>query len=334
MRLPSRRKAGQHNDRSRGQSLVEFALVLPLILLLMLIAIDFGRVFLGWVGLNNAARVAANYAAMHPNSSDWDPEPKPGPGRISEADRRGDAEAELHSRGRAGSDVSRRNRDRLPGPSRDHLSVRDHHADHRLDPRPGPSGHRFRVVPDPQRLDRRGARRPGHPLADSDHPTPTPTPTADANAGSERNPDANADPGSERDPDADANAVTHPAPGVHRHPTSSEARRTSSAAVGNWWAKGQGSKRTSSSFPLFRRTTTIGQPVDQSEPAGTLRDDADHRPSHGATAMRMTPAPSVTARAGPGRVRAGLPGPGADPARDLRGWAARLRLQHARQRRP
>ena len=66
MRLPSRRKAGQPKDRSRGQSMVEFALVIPLILLLMLIAIDFGRVFLGWVGLNNAARVAANYAAMHP----------------------------------------------------------------------------------------------------------------------------------------------------------------------------------------------------------------------------------------------------------------------------
>ena len=66
MRLPSRRKAGQHKDRSRGQSMVEFALVLPLILLLMLIAIDFGRVFLGWVALNNSARVAANFAAIEP----------------------------------------------------------------------------------------------------------------------------------------------------------------------------------------------------------------------------------------------------------------------------
>ena len=64
----ARRKFG-----SRGQSLTEFALLLPMILLLMLIAIDFGRVFLGWVGLNNAARVAANYAAMHPNPSDYGP---------------------------------------------------------------------------------------------------------------------------------------------------------------------------------------------------------------------------------------------------------------------
>ncbi len=74
MRLPSRRKAGQHKDRSRGQSLVEFALVLPMILLLMLIALDFGRVFLGWVALNNSARVAANYAAMNPNAWGADPE--------------------------------------------------------------------------------------------------------------------------------------------------------------------------------------------------------------------------------------------------------------------
>ena len=57
----------RRRHRSCGQSLVEFALVLPLMLLLLLIGIDFGRVFLGWVNLNNAVRVAANYAAMNPN---------------------------------------------------------------------------------------------------------------------------------------------------------------------------------------------------------------------------------------------------------------------------
>ena len=56
--------------KTRGQAVVEFALTLPVLLLLLLIAIDFGRAFLGWVALNNAARVGANYAAMHPN--DWD----------------------------------------------------------------------------------------------------------------------------------------------------------------------------------------------------------------------------------------------------------------------
>ncbi len=52
-------------ERSRGQSLVELAIILPVLLLLVLAALDLGRVFLGWVVLNNAARVGANYAALH-----------------------------------------------------------------------------------------------------------------------------------------------------------------------------------------------------------------------------------------------------------------------------
>ena len=51
------------NPRKRGQSLVEFALILPVLLLMLLMGIDFGRVFLGWVNLNNTARIAANLAA-------------------------------------------------------------------------------------------------------------------------------------------------------------------------------------------------------------------------------------------------------------------------------
>lgn len=64
MRLPV---LSRHSDRrrSRGQSLVEFALTLPVILLIILFGIDFGRVFLGWVNLNNTARIAANYAAAN-----------------------------------------------------------------------------------------------------------------------------------------------------------------------------------------------------------------------------------------------------------------------------
>jgi PKD repeat protein len=55
-------------ERSRGQSLVEFAVVLPIILLLTLIALDFGRVYLGYINLQNMARIAANYAANNPNA--------------------------------------------------------------------------------------------------------------------------------------------------------------------------------------------------------------------------------------------------------------------------
>jgi PKD repeat protein len=54
--------------RSRGQSLVEFALVLPVILLLTLIALDFGRIYLGYINLQNMARIASNFAANNPNA--------------------------------------------------------------------------------------------------------------------------------------------------------------------------------------------------------------------------------------------------------------------------
>ena len=55
-------------ERSLGQSLVEFALTLPVILFLTLVALDFGRVYLGYINLQNMSRIAANFAANHPNA--------------------------------------------------------------------------------------------------------------------------------------------------------------------------------------------------------------------------------------------------------------------------
>ena len=55
-------------EKSRGQSLVELAIILPVLLLLVMSALDMGRAFFGWVVLNNAARVGANYAALHPDA--------------------------------------------------------------------------------------------------------------------------------------------------------------------------------------------------------------------------------------------------------------------------
>jgi Flp pilus assembly protein TadG len=52
----------------RGQSLVEFAIAFPVVMLMILFGIDFGRVFTGWVTLNNAIREAANFAAINPNA--------------------------------------------------------------------------------------------------------------------------------------------------------------------------------------------------------------------------------------------------------------------------
>jgi PKD repeat protein len=57
------RRPGNHRDRSLGQGLVEFALVLPVLLLLLMVALDFGRIYLGWVNIQNMARIGANYAA-------------------------------------------------------------------------------------------------------------------------------------------------------------------------------------------------------------------------------------------------------------------------------
>jgi Flp pilus assembly protein TadG len=44
---------------------VEFALVLPLLLLLTLAAVDFGRVVYAYLVVSNAARCGAEYGAMH-----------------------------------------------------------------------------------------------------------------------------------------------------------------------------------------------------------------------------------------------------------------------------
>ena len=49
-----------------GQSLLEFALVLPILLLLVFGAMDLGRMFYIKVALTNAAREGANYLAYHP----------------------------------------------------------------------------------------------------------------------------------------------------------------------------------------------------------------------------------------------------------------------------
>lgn len=52
----------------RGQGLVEFAISFPVVMLMILFGVDFGRVFLGWVTLTNVVREAANYAAINPDA--------------------------------------------------------------------------------------------------------------------------------------------------------------------------------------------------------------------------------------------------------------------------
>jgi hypothetical protein len=61
-----KRPSARHR-RHRGQSLVELALVLPVVLLVALITLDFGRALYGWVIVQNSARIAANFAAANPD---------------------------------------------------------------------------------------------------------------------------------------------------------------------------------------------------------------------------------------------------------------------------
>jgi hypothetical protein len=68
MRLPSLRIPARWRRVSRGQAMVEFALILPVLVLLLVLAVDFGRVYFGWVGINNVARIGANEAAWHPDA--------------------------------------------------------------------------------------------------------------------------------------------------------------------------------------------------------------------------------------------------------------------------
>ena len=61
---PSRRKR-THRRGELAQSMVEFALAAPFLLLLMLGVIDFGRVYFAYVSVTNSARTGADYAAAN-----------------------------------------------------------------------------------------------------------------------------------------------------------------------------------------------------------------------------------------------------------------------------
>jgi Flp pilus assembly protein TadG len=61
--LPDRR------PRSAGQSLVEFALILPLMLALVGVSLDFARVYQAWITLEGATRDAAEHVATTARTS-------------------------------------------------------------------------------------------------------------------------------------------------------------------------------------------------------------------------------------------------------------------------
>ncbi len=60
----------QHPKRRRGQTAVEFALTLPIVLLLTFGVVEFARLFQAWVTIQNAARTGLRYGV----TGAWDPE--------------------------------------------------------------------------------------------------------------------------------------------------------------------------------------------------------------------------------------------------------------------
>lgn len=62
------RQLGSRN-RSTGQSLAEFALVIPIFLLLMVTLFDLGRAVFAYNSVTNAAREGARFAAVNQNTA-------------------------------------------------------------------------------------------------------------------------------------------------------------------------------------------------------------------------------------------------------------------------
>jgi len=61
---------GLTQAKQPAQALIELALLLPIVLILVLGSIDFGRMFITRIVLTNAAREGANYLAYYPTDQD------------------------------------------------------------------------------------------------------------------------------------------------------------------------------------------------------------------------------------------------------------------------
>jgi len=59
----------RHGKSTEGQALVEFAAVIPLLFLLIVLAMNFGGLIGAWVAVANATRAAADYAILSGDSA-------------------------------------------------------------------------------------------------------------------------------------------------------------------------------------------------------------------------------------------------------------------------
>lgn len=60
--------ARRRSNGQRGQDMVEFALLLPLLLLIFFGVIDLGRILHASINITNAARAGARYGSMYPDN--------------------------------------------------------------------------------------------------------------------------------------------------------------------------------------------------------------------------------------------------------------------------
>ncbi len=59
------------NSPKRGQTLVEFAIILPLFIFLMIVIFDLGRAVYYYSVIHNAAREGARYGIINPKATDY-----------------------------------------------------------------------------------------------------------------------------------------------------------------------------------------------------------------------------------------------------------------------
>ncbi len=73
-------KASRSHRAPHGQALTEFALIVPLLVIVFIGVIEFGRFVLAYETLNNATREGARYAIVHGGDSVCPSGPMPGGG--------------------------------------------------------------------------------------------------------------------------------------------------------------------------------------------------------------------------------------------------------------
>ena len=79
------RPRAERRARSRGQSLVEFAIVVPVFLMLAFGVVDFGLAFDASIGITNAAREGARLGATLPNTTSITARVRDAAGRLNDS---------------------------------------------------------------------------------------------------------------------------------------------------------------------------------------------------------------------------------------------------------